>query len=73
MNKDINIQTYIDVFKRRKAQFVVPAVLVFFLLTVLAFALPSVYKSVGNDSCRSTRNSCGCRAYDGYRLHRTED
>jgi protein tyrosine kinase modulator len=45
MTTNADIQQYLDVIKRRKAQFILPGVIVFILMVVVAFALPPVYKS----------------------------
>ena len=36
---------YLDAFKRRKKQFIVPAVIIFLVATAIAFLLPAVYRS----------------------------
>ena len=45
MEKDAHIQQYLDVLRRRKFQFVVPGVLVFMLVVIIAMNLPPVYKA----------------------------
>jgi uncharacterized protein involved in exopolysaccharide biosynthesis len=45
MHQSGDIQQYLAVIKRRKYQFILPAVIVFFLATVVTFLLPPVYKS----------------------------
>jgi uncharacterized protein involved in exopolysaccharide biosynthesis len=45
MEKDINIKDYVDVIKRRKYYFIIPAVIVIFISTSIALILPAIYKS----------------------------
>ena len=45
MEKNVEIQHYLDVIKRRKSQFLVPGVLVFVLIAIITFMLPPVYKT----------------------------
>ena len=45
MEKNADIQQYLDVIRRKKFHFIIPAVLVFFLAATLALILPPIYKS----------------------------
>jgi uncharacterized protein involved in exopolysaccharide biosynthesis len=45
MEKDIHLKDYVDVIKRRKYYFIIPAVIVIFISTAVAFLLPAVYKA----------------------------
>lgn len=45
MQQSSDIVYFLDVLKRRKVQFLVPALIVFLLAVLLAFILPPVYKS----------------------------
>ena len=47
MEENANIQYYWGVIKRRKFQIIIPAMLVFCLSVIIAFMLPSMYKSSG--------------------------
>ena len=42
---NININDYVDVIKRRKYYFIIPAVIVIFFSTSIAFILPAIYRS----------------------------
>ncbi|MFW6323826.1 MAG: lipopolysaccharide biosynthesis protein [Desulfovibrionales bacterium] len=45
MENNADIRTYLDVWKRRKLQFIIPAVIVFLLVAVITILLPNVYRS----------------------------
>jgi len=45
MENDVHVQHYLDVIKRRKFHFIIPAIIVFFAAATIAFTLPPVYKA----------------------------
>jgi len=45
MENDVHVQHYLDVLKRRKFHFIIPAIIVFFAAATIAFVLPPVYKA----------------------------
>ncbi len=45
MENDVHVQHYLDVIKRRKFHFIIPAIIVFFAAAAIAFTLPPVYKA----------------------------
>jgi len=45
MENDVHVRHYLDVIKRRKFHFVIPAIIVFFAAATIAFMLPPVYKA----------------------------
>jgi uncharacterized protein involved in exopolysaccharide biosynthesis len=45
MENDVHVQHYLDVIKRRKFHFIIPAIIVFFAAATTAFVLPPVYKA----------------------------
>jgi succinoglycan biosynthesis transport protein ExoP len=45
MENDVHVQHYLDVIKRRKFHFIIPAIIVFFAAATVALMLPPVYKA----------------------------
>ena len=45
MENTVDLKHYINVFKRRKVYFLLPAVIILIVVTDLAFVLPSIYKA----------------------------
>ena len=45
MENDVHVKHYLDVIKRRKFHFIIPAIIVFFAAATIAFTLPPVYKA----------------------------
>lgn len=45
MEQQVDIRTYIDILKRRRKHFLIPAFFVFFSVVTIAFLLPSIYSS----------------------------